>query len=57
MVRISEDALANVSGGVKSFDSLEKDGKVTTSACAVVGAMSLLTFCLVACKKVIKLFK
>ena len=57
MVRISEDALANVFGGVKSFDMLEKDGKITTSACAVVGAMSLLTFCLVACKKVIKLVK
>ncbi len=57
MVRISEDALANVSGGVKSFDSLEKDGKVTTSACAVFGAISLLTFCVAACKKVVKLVK
>ena len=57
MVRISEDALANVSGGVNNFDSLEKDGKVTTSACAVFGAISLLTFCVAACKKVVKLVK
>lgn len=57
MICLSEDTLANVSGGVKSFDMLEKDGKVTTSACAAVAAISLLTFCAVTWKRVIKLVK
>lgn len=54
MIRLSEDTLANVSGGVKSFDMLEKDGKVTTSACAAVAAISLLTFCVVTWKRLVK---
>lgn len=54
MIRLSENALENVSGGVKSFDSLSKDGKVTTSVCAAACVLSFLSFCVFTCKSVAK---
>ena len=54
MVRLSEETLANISGGVKSFDMLSKDGKVVTSVCAVACAFSFVGFCAIVCKNVVK---
>ena len=54
MIRLSEDVLGNVSAGVKNFDSLSKDGKVTTSVCAAACVLSFFGFCVFTCKSVAK---
>ena len=56
MTNLSENALANVSGGAKSFKELSTDGKVVTSVCAIVGAASLASFCVATCINVVKKF-
>ena len=54
MTNLSENVLANVSGGVRNFKDLSTDGKVVTCSCAAVCAASFLAFCAVTCKEVIK---
>lgn len=54
MINLSENVLANISGGVKNFKDLSTDGKVVTCGCAAVCAVSFLAFCAVTCKKVFK---
>lgn len=57
MINLSENALANVSGGVrKNFKDLSTDGKVVTSVCATVCAVSFLGFCVATCRKVVNKF-